>query len=103
MNKNENIQIIKEKIEWYKPSKKVSNVLLELGTMGFEFEGHGHFVNGEEVFQLSSKDIYVDICKVGRKIIVGIITLDKNDNVEKEFEGTIGDSFKWLEKRMEGE
>lgn len=101
MDKKDRLKEIREKIDWCKASEKVSNFMLKLGDMGFEFNGHGFFMDGEEVFQLFNKDLHVDICTVGRKTIIGVIKLDKNDQVEEEFEGTIGQALKWLKTQNE--
>lgn len=91
MTKKSRIKEIKEEIEWYQPPKRISDAMLKLGKDGFEFSGHGCGMVGED-FNLIKKDTSVNFCLMGRKAVVSI----QNAEYDTVFEGTIGESFKYL-------
>lgn len=71
MTKARRIADIKEEIKWYGVKRKIANVMLRLGNMGFEFSGHGAGMGGEDfglTMDLSkSKYMHVSISDMGRK------------------------------------
>lgn len=66
MRRNEiNLQ---NEIDYYNPSKRIANVMLALGRLGFDFGGHGtDLASGEEDFSMDLKIgcflLSVEMCK----------------------------------------
>ena len=94
MNKRERIKEIKSEIEGYQPKKRIADAMLELGEIGFEFSGHGCGFGGED-FSLFTKDLYVNLCDQGQKIVVSISNND--EEMEDLFIGTIGQAMRFIQ------
>ncbi len=92
---NENIEELKDEINWYGIKKSIANAMLELAKKhGFEFSGHGCGLNCED-FNLSTDKLDIIFCDQGSKVLTTITTND-TDTPKKLYKGTINGALKYV-------
>jgi hypothetical protein len=102
---------IREEIEWYNPKKQIADAMLELGELGFEFNGHGCGLGGEDfglIFNYAEERyFYFSLTDLGNKVIVEISDNFYDENIHPEdeqskdiFKGSVKKGLDFIKKRI---